>query len=428
MTPPGRPAARPVGDLTSGRSSWRAARLALGTAAALGLGRFAYGLVLPAMATDLHWDLARAGALTTANGFGYLAGALAAAPVTRRIGPAAAYRLGMVAGAAALAANAIDAGYPPLLAARALAGLAGALVFVAGAVLSPTPIFFAGTGLGIAVSGATIPPLLDGHPSRWPLAWLGLALAAALATAASWGAARPAPAAGVQPPRSPVRPLWLVAVAYLLFAAGYIAYITFLSAYLDQRAAPAAQEALTWTLLGAAVIAAPILWRRPIARWPGGLALAAPLGAIAVSGALPLLTPLPAVVVLSALGYGAAFMAVPAAVTAIVRARAAAPPAPVRLRPGVGAIVVRRASVAPGPGVGDRAGAEARMATRMGAFTAIFAAGQTAGPWLAGILADRTGPGATLAWTAALCAAGGLLALLTRPGPTSRPGQPEQHS
>jgi predicted MFS family arabinose efflux permease len=375
------PGARPPHQAS--RSRWRDARLALGTAAALGLGRFAYGLVLPAMAADLHWDLARAGTLTTANGVGYLAGALAAAPVTRRLGATATFRLGMVAGAAALAANAVDAGYPALLAARAAAGLAGALVFVAGAVLAPTPAYFAGTGLGIAASGATIPPLLDADPARWPLAWIGLAAAAVLAAAASWGAARPVPAGAGAPARTPVRPLWLVAVAYLLFAAGYIAYITFLSAYLDQRAASAAREAFTWTLLGAAVVAAPVLWQRPIARWPGGLGLAAPLGGLAVAAALPLLTPAQPVVVVSALGYGATFMAVPAAVTAIVRAGAGEPE---------------------------------RMARSMAAFTAIFAAGQTVGPWLAGLLADRTTPGATLGWTAALCGAGAALAALARPG------------
>jgi predicted MFS family arabinose efflux permease len=369
--------------------SLRAARLALGTAAALGLGRFAYGLVLPAMAADLHWDLTRAGTLTTANGAGYLAGALAAAPVTKRLGAAATFRLGMVLGAAALAANALDAGYPGLLAARAAAGLAGALVFVAGAVLAPTPVYFAGAGLGIAASGAALPPLLDGHPGRWPLAWIGLAAGAALATAASWGAARPVAATATEPPRAPVRPLWLVAVAYLLFAAGYIAYITFLSAYLDRRAATAAVEAFTWILLGVAVMAAPALWRRPIARWHGGLGLAAPLAVLAVAAALPLLTPAPPVVALSALGYGATFMAVPAAVTAIVRATAAGPD---------------------------------RLATLLAGFTAIFAAGQTAGPWLAGVLADHTGPGAALAWTATLCGAGAALSWCARgPRGASRP-------
>jgi len=170
---------------------WRSARLALGTASALGLGRFAYGLVLPAMAEDLRWDLARAGAMTTANGLGYLTGAVVAAPLARRLGVAATFRLGMVLCTAALAATATSARYPALLAGRTLAGFAGALVFIVGAVLAPTTVYFAGTGIGIVLSGAAIPPLVDQHPQRWPLAWAGLAVAAGLAAAASWPAARP---------------------------------------------------------------------------------------------------------------------------------------------------------------------------------------------------------------------------------------------
>lgn len=55
-------------------SVWQPVGLALGTASALGLGRFAYGLLVPAMRSELHWSLAQAGALTTANGLGYLLG------------------------------------------------------------------------------------------------------------------------------------------------------------------------------------------------------------------------------------------------------------------------------------------------------------------------------------------------------------------
>jgi uncharacterized MFS-type transporter YbfB len=43
---------------------WQWARRALGTASALGLARFAYGLLVPAMRTELHWSLAQAGVLT----------------------------------------------------------------------------------------------------------------------------------------------------------------------------------------------------------------------------------------------------------------------------------------------------------------------------------------------------------------------------
>jgi predicted MFS family arabinose efflux permease len=367
---------------------WRSARLALGTASALGLGRFAYGLVLPAMAEQLRWDLARAGAMTTANGLGYLAGAMATAALARQLGVAATFRLGMVLCTVALAATATSAHYPALLAARTVAGFAGALVFIAGAVLAPTTVYFAGTGLGIVLSGAAIPPLLDQHPQRWPLAWAGLAVAAGLAAAVSWTAAQPMTTSNGGQSATSVRRLWPVAVVYLLFAAGYIAYITFLSAYLADRHASMTQTSLTWVLLGLAVMAAPRLWQRPITYWPGGRILAVLLGIIAGAAALVLLQPIPPVVIVSALAYGAAFMAVPAAVTAL--ARAATPPE--------------------------------TLAGTLSTFTVIFAVGQMAGPWLAGVLADHTTAGATLGWTTALCGTGAILAATTvtqppRPSP-----------
>ena len=191
------------------------ARLALGTASALGLARFAYGLLVPAMRAELGWSLAQAGPLTTANGLGYLLGAAATAPVAGRLGVTTTFRLGMILTAVALAATAVTSSYPSLLLARAAAGAAGALVFIAGGVLAsraaarlrsavPLTIYFAGAGLGIAVSGALIPPLLGDHPGRWPRAWAGLAAAAGLATVVSWTAARDAGTGREDPaPRPP---------------------------------------------------------------------------------------------------------------------------------------------------------------------------------------------------------------------------------
>ncbi len=62
------------------------AGLAMGPAVGLGLGRFAYALLLPAMRADLGWSYAAAGAMNTANAAGYLVGALAAAPIAARVG------------------------------------------------------------------------------------------------------------------------------------------------------------------------------------------------------------------------------------------------------------------------------------------------------------------------------------------------------
>ena len=376
----------------SGSGRWPAARLALGTAAALGFARFAYGLLVPAMTADLHWTLTDVGLMSTANGLGYLAGAVVTAPLVRHVGTAAAFRGGMVVTAGSLAATAVSGEFAVLLVTRAAAGASGAVVFIAGGVIasrmparSAIPVYFAGTGLGIIASGVAI-PLLGEH---WRITWVGLGAAAAAATAASWTAARTGGATSTTGAgRALVRPLWRIALAYLLFAAGYITYITFLSAYLDDRHAPAWQVVLTWTVLGLAVTAAPALWSRPIASWPGTRALAIPLAVLGGSAALAL-TPL---VLGSAILYGATFMAVPAAVTALIQANTTP---------------------------------DDRTPT-LAVFTTVFAAGQTAGPWLAGIIADHTSTDATLAWTAILCAAAAVTASLTTRPPTWRP-DPHRH-
>ncbi|MBB5958122.1 hypothetical protein FHS29_004730 [Saccharothrix tamanrassetensis] len=188
-----------------------------------------------------------------------------------------------------------------LPATRAAAGVTGAVVFVVGGVIAsrigsglPITVYFAGAGLGILVSAATIPAL----GAHWRLGWTGLGVAAGLAALLSWSAAR-----SDEPPAATngrVRPLWRAGSTYLLFAAGYITYITFLSAYLADRHAPTTQVVLTWTALGPAVTVAPARWSRPITNWPGTRASTVLLGLLAGGAALALLTPAPLVVLGSA--------------------------------------------------------------------------------------------------------------------------------
>lgn len=106
--------------------------LMVGPAAALGLGRFAYALVLPAMRADLHLSFAAAGGLNTANALGYLLGALLAAPVVARLGEHRSFYYGLSLIALSLAASAITVDVPVLLVLRLVAGAAGAVCFVVG--------------------------------------------------------------------------------------------------------------------------------------------------------------------------------------------------------------------------------------------------------------------------------------------------------
>lgn len=355
---------------------WRAARLALGTTVGLGFGRFAYGLVLPSMATQLNWTLAEAGLLTTANGVGYLLGAAGTAVLARLYGVTTVFRLGMVVCCLALGAMGLSTDFAVLLAARALAGLAGAFVFIAGAVICRSPVFFAGTGMGIVLSGVLVPAVVAQHPERWPLVWLGFAILSTAATLLAWSAAaenRSSRAASrVQ---WQLRQLWIIGVAYFLFALGYIAYITFLGVLLQEHEEVLATSILVWSVLGTAVLLSPALLR-PLERWVPEARLIAVLAGLAFFAGVVLLSQQTVVLVVSVAGYGITFMAVPAAVAALVHD-----------------------AVSPGA-----------VAGAMAALTVVFAAGQGLGPWLAGLLADLTSPLATAAFTCLLCAAAAIVA------------------
>jgi predicted MFS family arabinose efflux permease len=374
----------------------RAVRLAMGTAAALGLARFSYGLLVPAMRTELGWTLTQAGVQTTANGLGYLAGALAATPLDRRIGAATAFRLGMLLIVASLAASAVSGDFVFLLVMRAISGLAGALVFITGGVTAaqvagragsstPITIYFSGAGMAVALCGAGLPPLLSHHAARWPLAWTALAATAVVATAISWTAVNGVPDVVEHPARTrtdlrAARRLWRLAIIYFLFGLGYIAYITFLSAYLTSHHASVWQIACTWALLGMAAVVAPAVWSRPVTVWPGARALCVLLALLAAAAAVTRAEPAAPAVIGSAVVYGISFLSVPAAVTALLRD--AVPPT--------------------------------GWTRALAIFTVIFAIGQTGGPYLSGALADRYGTGVTLVWTAVLCGLAAVIAATVR--------------
>ena len=81
--------------------------LSLAATVGLGIGRFAYALVLPDMREDLGWSYSAAGFMNTINAVGYLVGALVASRLIRRVGWAAAIRGGTIACVAALATCAL---------------------------------------------------------------------------------------------------------------------------------------------------------------------------------------------------------------------------------------------------------------------------------------------------------------------------------
>ena len=88
---PGQPMSETTNAEATGESParlwWIVVALSLGPAVTNGFARFAYGLILPAMRDDLSWNFTQAGWINTANGIGYLLGALLALATIRSLGP-----------------------------------------------------------------------------------------------------------------------------------------------------------------------------------------------------------------------------------------------------------------------------------------------------------------------------------------------------
>src|SRR6266850_901137 len=112
--------------------------LSLAPTVGLGIGRFAYSLVLPDMRDALHWSYSAAGFMNTVNAAGYLAGALLASKLIKRFGLSAAVRWGTLACVVSLALCALSGNFIILSFARLLAGFGAAAGFIGGGALAAT--------------------------------------------------------------------------------------------------------------------------------------------------------------------------------------------------------------------------------------------------------------------------------------------------
>ncbi|MEY4258987.1 MAG: hypothetical protein RJA56_1888 [Pseudomonadota bacterium] len=110
--------------------------LSLGAAVSLGITRFAYGLLLPPMRDDLLWSYTLAGGMNTANAVGYLIGALVTPSLLRRWSPSILLMWGAVGASLFMALSGFFVAVWPLMAQRLLAGVASAVVFIAGGLLA----------------------------------------------------------------------------------------------------------------------------------------------------------------------------------------------------------------------------------------------------------------------------------------------------
>jgi len=375
--------------------------LSLGPAVSNGFARFAYGLVLPAMRDDLDWSYAEAGWLNTANAFGYLAGALLSLAVISSFGARRLFIWGMALTALSLLLSGLTRDFWLLSTFRALAGVAGAPVFIAGGTLAASlfksdparnalaiAIYFGGGGLGQFLSGASIPLILE-HMGQeiWPETWLLLGIASAIAFIPAYLAANSQRNEGDSIVASTTNPLpyrrMIPALGgYFLFGLGYLIYLTFLVAWMRDQGASASLVAIVWSLMGIGTMLSPFIWRRVLAWSQGGEAMAASNLTTGLGVLCALVVAPPLGVIMSACLVGASLYIVPTAATTF----------------------------------GRKNFSQAQWGQSFAAFTTVFSIGQMMGPVGAGALADATSsiaPG--LICASAILLLGAITAVTQRP-------------
>ena len=365
-----------------------AVALSLGAAVSLGITRFAYGLLLPTMRSDLDWSYTLAGAMNTLNAVGYLLGALVMPWLLKRCKAVTMLVSGSLLASFFMAGSGFFTDAPSLLMQRLLAGVASALVFIAGGLLAARlgalapkrmglllGLYYGGTGVGITLSALLVPVMLQsavGVKHGWAWAWWALAIACLLAAGVlAWVGRRlhqlTAPVPGTPLAASQRHFNWRdfapSLAGYTLFGMGYIGYMTFVVALLGEQGASAQAITVFYALLGVAVMASPVIWAGLLDRYKGGQALAVLSVLLGCATVLPALTNAWPLVLLSGVMFGGVFLSVVASTTALVRHNLP----------------------------------QSQWAAGISAFTIVFAAGQIVGPTVVGWIADRLGAGNDLA-------------------------------
>ncbi len=322
--------------------------LALGAAVSLGLARFSYALLLPPMRADLGWSYLTSGAMNTVNAAGYLAGALLTVSWLKRHPARRVFLWGSAIAGLALIAHGLVLHDAVLYLLRFVTGVASAATFVAGGLLAARlasgassgdqparrsahaglilGVYYGGTGIGIVASALLVPSLIASTASHeWQRAWIGLGIAALLATSVMAAATRHLDAQAsttAEHSRFPLRDFGFGLAAYFLFGFGYIGYMTFVITLLREQHLSSTLITSFFVVLGVAVMASSWVWARLLQRYRGGQAMALLHALLAVAtlryrrGQQPDITPDPRGLLLQDL-----HVAADAEVVAEVRAR-----------------------------------------------------------------------------------------------------------
>ena len=380
---------------------------------ALGLARFGYASLLPAMQQDLHLANVHTGLLATANLVGYLLFSFLGGALASHFGPRAVIAAGLALAGTGMALTGLAHSLASIMLWRAVTGIgSGAsnvpVMGLLAAWFAPrrrgaaAGVAVAGSSLGLMFVGPVVPRVLDAAGAAgWRACWFlfgGVALALAGAAAALLRN-RPAeeglPIFGLRPgdpePESPSGRLrlrlvygsgavWALGLVYIAFGFSYIIYMTFFIKHLVSGAGYSAQGAgRLFFIMGVCSLFCGLIWGSLSDRIGRRSALAAVYVVQAASYALFAFCAAPWGLTLSAVLFGLTAWSIPAIMAAAC---------------------------------GDVLGPRLAPAG-LGFVTLFFGVGQALGPSVAGAMADAFGSlSSAFLLSAAIATAGSVGALL----------------
>ncbi len=397
--------------------------LAMGTLVvfgSLGLGRFGYGVILPAMQKGLGLSNTQAGAMVTASLLGYLVLSVAGGMLAARFGPRIVISAGLLLSGVGMLLTGTAGGFGAALLSSTLMGIgSGASNVPVMALLSAwfgkrqrglaSGIAVGGSSIGMILVGPTAPRILSAFgDSGWRVSWYLFGATTLALAAASYLLLRTRPdeiglppsgadSGQVQPPPKPAglqwgrvyrsTAVWHLGLVYIAFGFSYIIFTTFFAKYLMAEGGYTKEAAGgLFMLLGWFSLACGLIWGAvsdAIGRkWALTIVYLVHATAFGLFG----LWPTPAGFTLAAAIFGLAAWSIPAIMSATC---------------------------------GDILGPQLAPAA-LGFITLFFGLGQTVGPSVAGAIADAWGtfaPAFVLASIVSLLGAGG--ALMLRPPPAA---------
>ena len=360
------------------RGAWVVAAVgALALMVGLGFGRFSYTILLPATREGLGLTYTTAGLLGTANLIGYLAGSLVSGSVTARVGPRITGVASVLGLASGLAWMSTVHGSIGAMLARALAGVAGGVIYVQALGLAAawfparakglaSGVMHSGNGAGLIVTGLGLPFLVGTGVYGWRFGWAALAVATLGVLGPTWiyfryptsdSTAERTPVPTVERSGTRVGRSFIVTYGglYGLFGLSYIIYVTFFAAMLRSQDRPLMQTGVVWAIVGALSLASGPLWGAVSDRL-GRLEAIAAVFLLQAGAYVAFLRPGLSVLVLSVIVFGVTAWGIPAIMAAAA---------------------------------GDLGGV-GRAMTAFGRITTVMGVGQAAGPFVAGAVADAT--------------------------------------